>query len=89
MRVIWKDTGKDLLTRHYRGYQVYGASIGWTTTLPDDNNVYKSWTDGLNAIDEYLGGTSQLGPARKRQKTIRILCTLNEQQSKKEEGLSI
>ena len=78
MRVIWKDSGKELLTRHYRGYRVFGASIGWTTNLPDENNIYKSWTDGLNAIDKFLGGSGMQGSAKKRQKKIRIVGELND-----------
>lgn len=88
MRVVWKDTGKDLLTRYYRGHQVYGASIGWTTSIPGDNNIYKCSTDGLNAIDKYLGGSGQLGAAKKRNKGIRIIGKLDTNISiEKEEGL--
>lgn len=86
MRVIWKDSGKETLTRHYRGHRVQGVSIGWGTSIPGDNNIYKSWTDGLNAIDKYLGGTGSNGTAMKRQKSIRIIGKITEK-SKKEEGL--
>ena len=80
MRVVWKDTSSEKKTKMYRGYKVYGANVGWCIEYPGDNNIYKSWTDAFNAIDNHLGGRGRKGVCRshKNRQTgeVRILGTV-------------
>ena len=46
---------------------VYGSPRGRWNNVPGDDNVYATHYDALNAIDAALGGTGQMGSA-KRQK---------------------
>ena len=88
MRIIWKDSSTDKRTKRYRGYKIYGINNGWGTTMPDDNNLYQAYNDAFNAIDKSLGGHGRFGPKIRGGGAIRIIGKINEQQMKKEEGLS-
>lgn len=76
MRVVWRDTKHHRnVDKMYRGYKIIGTPYGWETDIPGDDNYYLANVDALNAIDKYLGGTSQKGEANRRRGTddIRIL----------------
>ncbi len=72
MRVIWKDSRKKYKPIKYRDYMVQGSSKGWTTTIPGDDNLYKSHYCALNAIDAALGGTGRYGAASEKRKAYGI-----------------
>lgn len=74
MRVVWKDSyAKDKKPVKYRGHYVNGCDGGWTTTIPGDNNIYRTHYCALNAIDAYLGGTGQMGSAKRQSYGIQII----------------
>lgn len=75
MRVVWKDTKiqKTFNTLKYRKYFVYGSSVGWTTDLPGDNNIYKSHYCAFNAIDAYFGDAEKRGTEKRRACGIEIV----------------
>lgn len=55
MRIVWKDTAVVRSDFKYRGYWIEGYKNGWTTTVPGDDNVYRTNRCAKNAIDEALG----------------------------------
>ena len=69
MRIVWKDSRpKTHKPVKYRNHMIQGYNNGWTTDLPNDNNIYKSHYCALNAIDAALGGEGRRGKAtRKRE----------------------
>lgn len=74
MRVIWKDSKpKNYKPVKYRDYMIYGSPEGWTTTIPGDHNIYATHYDALNAIDAALGGTGQMGSAKRQKYGIKIV----------------
>lgn len=78
MRIIWKDTVKPKTPRRYRGFTVYGIGNGWATTMPDDDNIYRSYTDANNAIDKTIGGHGKGGPVDRIGGRISIVGNVNE-----------
>ncbi len=74
MRVIWKDSKpRNYKPVKYRNYMVYGSPKGWWNNIPGDDNVYATHYDALNAIDAALGGTSQMGSAKRQSYDIKIV----------------
>lgn len=74
MRIVWKDSKpRTYKPVKYRKHMIYGSPKGWTTTLPDDNNLYATHYDALNAIDKALGGTGQMGGAKRQKYGIHII----------------
>ena len=81
MRVVWRDTKHHRnVDKLYRGFKIMGTPYGWEVDIPGDDNYYLANVDALNAIDLYLGGTSQKGQANRRRGTddIRILGKKSE-----------
>ena len=69
MRVVWKDSKpQNYKSVKYRGYMIDGSPEGWTTNRPGDTNLY-----ALNAIDAALGGTGQMGSAKRQKYGIKII----------------
>lgn len=68
MRIVWKDSKpRTFKPVKYRGYMINGSQKGWTTTLPDDDNLYATHYDALNAVDKALGHHGRRGkPSKKR-----------------------
>ena len=83
MRVVWKDSGniKGYKPVKYRDHMIYGTPSGWTTTIPGDDNVYKTHYCALNAIDQALGGFGQMGCAKRRKYGITIIGKKGEGES--------
>ena len=76
MRIVWKDSKpKTYKPVRYRKYTVYGSPEGWTTNIPEDNNIYSTHYCALNAIDKYLGGGGQKGSAKRKAYGIKIIGT--------------
>lgn len=74
MRVVWKDTApKNKKSIRYRGYSIHGCDGGWEITVPGDNNIYRTHYCAHNAIDAYLGGSGQMGTAKRRAYGIQIV----------------
>ena len=74
MRVVWKDSNaRTHKPVKYRGHMIQGYNGGWTTTLPDDRNIYRTHYCALNAIDEALGGYGQMGSAKRKAYGIQII----------------
>lgn len=74
MRVVWKDSKpKSYKPVKYRKHMIYGSPQGWTTTLPNDVNLYATHYDALNAIDAALGGHGQMGNAKRQKYGIKIV----------------
>lgn len=74
MRIVWKDSKpKTYKPVRYRKYTVYGSPEGWTTNIPEDNNIYSTHYCALNAIDKYLGGSGQMGSAKRKAYGIKIV----------------
>jgi len=74
MRITWKDSRPKLHKPvKYRGYMVEGYNNGWTTTIPGDNNIYRTHYCALNAIDKALGGHGQMGTAKRKAYGIQII----------------
>ena len=84
MRIVWKDSNKPRGYKpvRYRKHMIYGSPNGWTTTIPGDNNLYKTHYCALNAIDKALGGHGQMGSAKRKSYGIQIVG----QKEQKEEG---
>lgn len=81
MRVVWRDSKHHRnVSKTYRGYTISGTPYGWETDIPGDDNYYVANVDALNAIDKYLGGTSQKGKSNRRRGTddIRTLGKKSE-----------
>jgi hypothetical protein len=57
----------------YRNHTIYGSPKGWTTSLPDDDNLYATHYCALNAIDKALGGYGQMGCAKRKKYGIKII----------------
>lgn len=80
MRVVWKDSKpKQHKPVKYRGYMIEGYNNGWTTTIPGDDNVYKTHYCALNAIDKALGGYGQKGGAKRKGYGIQIVGKKNNE----------
>lgn len=74
MRVVWKDSKpKNYKPVKYRDHMIYGSPEGWTTTIQGDDNLYATHYDALNAIDAALGGTGQMGSAKRQKYGITIV----------------
>ena len=74
MRIVWKDSKpRNYKPVKYRKHMVCGSPKGWTTDLPDDDNLYATHYDALNAIDEALGGCGQMGSAKRQKYGIQII----------------
>ena len=72
MRIVWKDSAnKEYKPTKYRNHEIKGSYLGWYTDLPEDDNLYKTVYDAMNAIDERLGG--KLRYAKRREYGIRIV----------------
>ena len=70
MRVVWRDSKHHRnIDRTYRGFNIVGTPYGWEVDIPGDDNYYLAYVDSVNAIDLYLGGTSQKGAANRRRGT--------------------
>lgn len=79
MRIVWKDSKpRTFKPIKYRKYMVQGSLKGWTTNLPNDDNVYRTHYSALNAIDEALGGSGQMGSAKRKSYGIQIIGKKNE-----------
>lgn len=74
MRIVWKDSKpRTYKPIKYRKHMVYGSPKGWTTDLPEDENIYYSHYCALNAIDQHLGGYGQMGSAKRLSYGIKII----------------
>ena len=74
MRIVWKDSKpRTYKPVKYRKHMIYGSPKGWTTDLEGDDNLYHSHYDALNAIDAALGGSGQMGSAKRKSYGIRII----------------
>lgn len=76
MRIVWKDSGfrKAQKPFKYRGYMVEGAGgNGWTVSIPNDNNIYRTHYCAQNAIDKALGGNGQKGTAKRQAYGIEVI----------------
>ena len=74
MKIIWKDSKPKLRKPvKYRGYMIEGHELGWTTTIPGDDNIYQTHYCALNAIDKKLGGHGQMGAAKRLSRGIRVV----------------
>ena len=74
MRVVWKDSKpKNYKPVKYRKHMIYGSPKGWTTNLQGDDNLYATHYDALNAIDKALGGSGQMGSAKRQKYGITII----------------
>ena len=75
MRIVWKDSNqpKEYNPINYRKFYVFGTPNGWETSIPGDNNLYKNHYCALNAIDAYLGGSGQMGAAKRKSYGIQIV----------------
>lgn len=73
-RVVWKDSfARDKKPVRYRKHTISGYGDGWITNIPNDDNVYCTHYDALNAIDKHLGGTGQMGGAKRAKYGINIV----------------
>lgn len=74
MRIVWKDSKpRTYKPVKYRDHMIFGSPEGWTTTLPGDQNRYATHYDALNAIDAELGGSGQMGNAKRQKYGIKII----------------
>lgn len=74
MRIVWKDSKpRTYKPVKYRGHMINGSPQGWTTNLPDDENIYATHYDALNAIDANLGGHGQMGGAKRQSYGIKVI----------------
>lgn len=75
MRIVWKDSGvsRDKKPVKYRGYYARGCAGGWVIDIPGDNNIYRTHYCALNAIDKALGGSGQMGSAKRQAYGIQII----------------
>ena len=79
MRIVWKDSKpKSYKPVKYRKHMIYGSPQGWTTNLPDDNNLYATHYDALNAIDKALGGYGRSGAGKRAKYGINIIGHKND-----------
>lgn len=73
-RIVWKDSKpKTYKPVKYRNHIIYGSPQGWTTTIEGDNNLYATHYDALNAIDAALGGSGQMGSAKRSKYGIKVV----------------
>lgn len=74
MRVVWRDSNaRERKPVKYRGHWVEGYGNGWTTSIPNDDNIYRTHYCALNAIDKALGGHGQMGSAKRQSYGIQIV----------------
>lgn len=74
VRITWKDSNpKTHKPVKYRGHMIYGYNGGWTTSIPGDENIYRTHYCALNAIDKALGGYGQMGSAKRKDYGIEII----------------
>ena len=74
MRVVWQDSRpRTYKPVRYRKHTVLGSPLGWTTSLPNDDNIYATHYDALNAIDKALGGNGQMGSAKRQKYGITVV----------------
>lgn len=74
MRIVWKDSKpRSYKPVKYRKHMIYGSPKGWTTDLEGDLNVYATHYDALNAIDAALGGSGQMGNAKRQKYGIKVI----------------
>ena len=75
IRIVWKDSIKSRQHKpvKYRGHMIQGYSNGWTTSIPGDDNIYRTHYCALNAIDKALGGCGQMGTAKRKSYGIKII----------------
>lgn len=74
MRIVWKDSKpRTYKPVKYRDFMIYGTPKGWSTNIPDDDNLYKTHYCALNAIDKHLGGYGQMGTAKRKKYGIQII----------------
>lgn len=79
MRVVWKDSNaKGHKPVKYRGYFAEGFNSGWVINIPGDDNIYRTHYCALNAIDKYLGGSGQMGGAKRSSYGIQIIGKLED-----------
>jgi hypothetical protein len=80
MRIVWKDSNpKTYKPVKYRKHTIYGSPKGWTTDLPDDNNIYANHYCALNAIDKALGDYGQKGTAKRKKYGIKVVGKKNDE----------
>lgn len=79
MRIVWQDSKpRNYKPVRYRKHMVYGSIEGWTTDLPNDDNLYATHYCALNAIDKALGGYGQMGTAKRKSYGIQIIGKKNK-----------
>ena len=79
MRVVWKDSNaKGHKPVKYRGYFAEGFNGGWIINISGDDNIYRTHYCALNAIDKYLGGSGQMGGAKRSSYGIQIIGKLED-----------
>lgn len=79
MRIVWKDSKPaNYKPIKYRGHFIYGTPKGWTTDLPNDNNLYKNHYSAQNAIDEAFGDFGQRGTQKRKSYGIQIVGKKDE-----------
>ena len=73
-RIVWKDSNaRSFKPVKYRKHMITGSPKGWTTDLEGDVNVYATHYDALNAIDAALGGSGQMGSAKRNKYGITVI----------------
>ena len=74
MRIVWQDSNpRTYKPVKYRNHMIYGSPKGWTTDLPNDNNLYATHYCALNAVDKALGDYGQKGCAKRKKYGINII----------------
>lgn len=77
MRVVWKDTTKNVKPRVYRKHTLYGVDNGWCITIHNDKNIYATINDACNAIDKALGGYGKRGNGNRGDR-VKIVGVIDE-----------
>ena len=80
MRIVWKDSNKPKGYKplRYRGFNITGSPIGWTTDIPNDPNIYKSNFHAMNAIDQHFGDFGQRGTEKRKRFGIVVVGRRDE-----------
>lgn len=87
MRVVWKDTVKNLKKYEpltYRKIEIKryekGDVVGWTIGIEGDRNIYARQDCAMNAINKALGLKPQKEGSRRALAGIQIIGTIDEPQ---------
>ena len=79
MRIVWKDSKPaNYKPIKYRGHFIYGTPKGWTTDIPNDDNVYKNHYSAQNSIDKAFGDFGQRGTQKRKSYGIQVVGKKDE-----------